>query len=141
MVSSFVFADEREDISRADSDRFRSIISQVETLHQQVQKPREQVANAEALLDIANTLVTSVMSQGNDGLTPSDFITAMLQKFGQQEGTSAEGASNHVQWRDVGLAVSHVFRRVPGCCTMYVVYNIQCQGCVPLCSVVSWTML
>ncbi|MQL80183.1 hypothetical protein Taro_012632 [Colocasia esculenta] len=112
----FLLTDEREDISRVDSDRFRSIITEVETLHQQVQKPREQVADAEALLDIANTLVTSVRSQSNDGLTPSDFVTAMLQNFGQQLGTIAEGT--HIRWRDVGLAVSHAFRRVPGCCTM-----------------------
>uniref|UniRef100_A0A1D1XPL1 Non-structural maintenance of chromosomes element 4 n=1 Tax=Anthurium amnicola TaxID=1678845 RepID=A0A1D1XPL1_9ARAE len=113
-----LIVDQREDISRADSHQFKSIITEVETLHQQVQKPREQVADAEALLDIANTLVTSVRSHGNDGLTPSDFLTAILRNFGQQEGTSAEGGGNHVRWRDFGLSVSDVFRKAPGCCTM-----------------------
>ncbi|XP_077224712.1 non-structural maintenance of chromosomes element 4 homolog A-like isoform X2 [Tasmannia lanceolata] len=110
--------DERDDISKAGSDTFNSIISEVETLHQLVQKPREQVADAEALLDIANTLVTSVRSQSNEGVTPSDFVTSLLRNFGQQDGSNTETASDSMCWADVGLAVSHVIRKAPGCCTM-----------------------
>lgn len=84
-----------------------------------VQKPREQVADAEALLDITNTLVTSVKSQSNDGISPSDFVSALLKNFGQQDGGAiVDNAPNMVSWIDVGLAVSHIFRKVPGCCTM-----------------------
>ncbi|XP_062218459.1 non-structural maintenance of chromosomes element 4 homolog A-like isoform X2 [Phragmites australis] len=79
-------------------------------------RPREQIADAEALLDIANTLVTSVRSQSSEGITPSDFVTALLKKFGQQGSLDAEAAS--LRWGDVGLSVSHVFRAVPGCRTM-----------------------
>ncbi|XP_077213763.1 non-structural maintenance of chromosomes element 4 homolog A-like [Tasmannia lanceolata] len=111
--------DERDDISKAGSDTFNSIISEVETLHQLVQKPREQVADAEALLDIANTLVTSVKSQSNEGVTPSDFVTSLLRSFGKQDvGANAENPSNSMYWADVGLAVSHVFRKTSGCRTM-----------------------
>ncbi|CAA7397981.1 unnamed protein product [Spirodela intermedia] len=110
--------DGREDLSRVDSDRFRSIITEVEALHQQVKKPREQIADAEALLNITSTLVTTIRSHGNDGLTPSDFVRAMLRKFGQQGGTGSEGACSHAFWKDVGSAVAHVFMRPPGCCTM-----------------------
>ncbi|KAG1327230.1 non-structural maintenance of chromosomes element 4 [Cocos nucifera] len=84
-----------------------------------VQKPREQVADAEALLDIANTLVTSVRSQSNDGVTPSDFVTAMIRNFGQWDGhANVDSASNMISWAEAGIAVSHIFRKVPGCCTM-----------------------
>ena len=84
-----------------------------------VQKPREQVADAEALLDIANTLVTSVRSQSNDGVTPSDFVTAMLRNFGQRDGhVNVDSAYNMISWAEVGIAVSHILRKVPGCCTM-----------------------
>ncbi|RLM80635.1 hypothetical protein C2845_PM12G05580 [Panicum miliaceum] len=108
--------DERDEMARADSDKFTAIISQVECLHELVQRPREQIADAEALLDIASTLVTSVRSQSSEGITPSDFITALLKKFGQQ-GTSDDDAAL-LRWDDLGLSVSHAFRPVPGCCTM-----------------------
>ncbi|XP_058070828.1 non-structural maintenance of chromosomes element 4 homolog A isoform X2 [Magnolia sinica] len=119
LVVKNLIDDEREDISRADSDKFNSIIGEVENLHQLVQKPREQVVDAEALLDIANTLVTSVKSHGNDGVTPSDFVTALLGSFGRQDGaSSSDGACSLVSWTDIGLAVSHVFKKAPGFSTM-----------------------
>lgn len=78
-----------------------------------VQKPREQVADAEALLDITNTLVTSVKSQSSAGITPSDFITCLIQDFGQLRDGNAL-----IRWNDVGLGVAPIFRRAHGCCTM-----------------------
>lgn len=117
-----LICDERDDISKADSKKFASIINEVESLHHLVQKPREQVADAEALLDITSTLVTSVKAQKNEGITPSDFVTCILRDFGQQVGASSstgtEDGGNSVAWKEIGLAVSHVFGRAPGCCTM-----------------------
>ncbi|KAF5948724.1 hypothetical protein HYC85_014681, partial [Camellia sinensis] len=86
------------------------------------QKPREQVADAEALLNITNTLVTSVKAHSKEGITPSDFVNCLLRDFGRQGGasTSTEDGRNSIAWKDVGLAVSHVFMKAPGCCTMYV---------------------
>jgi non-structural maintenance of chromosomes element 4 len=86
------------------------------SFHIAVQRPREQIADAEALLDIASTLVTSVRSQSAEGITPSDFVTALLKKFGQQGSLDGEAAS--LRWDDVGVSLSHAFRAVPGCCTM-----------------------
>ncbi|KAG8058380.1 hypothetical protein GUJ93_ZPchr0002g23559 [Zizania palustris] len=109
-------SDEKDAMARADSDKFAAIITQVECLHELVQRPREQIADAEALLDIANTFVTSVRSQSSEGITPSDFVTAVLKKFGQPGGIDSEAAS--LRWDDIGLSVSHVLRAAPGCCTM-----------------------
>ncbi|XP_027068036.1 non-structural maintenance of chromosomes element 4 homolog A [Coffea arabica] len=112
-------SDERDDLSKVDSDKFKSIIEEVDNLHQLVQKPREQVADAEALLDITNTLVTSVKAHSTEGLTPSDFVSCLLRDFTQGgASTSNEVASSSVRLKEIGLAVSHVFRSAPGCFTM-----------------------
>lgn len=93
-----------------------------------VQKPREQVADAEALFDITTTLVSSVKAHGNEGITPSDLVNSLLRDFGRQgqggASSSTEDSNNSVLWKDIGLAVSHVFRRAPGCTTMYVYSGI-----------------
>lgn len=85
-----------------------------------MQKPREQVADAEALLDIANTLVTSVKAHSSEGVTPSDFVSCLLRDFAQQGGPSSsrDAGSNSVRWKEIGLAVSHIFMSAPGCSTM-----------------------
>lgn len=147
----FCIADKRDDLMRVDSDKFNSIIQEVEDLHQlgifyyyffnfllrsesenlsifnlifvgiSVQKPREQVADAEALLDIANTLVSSVKSQSNEGITPADFISRLLSQFGQSTRTldnAEEDAPISVKWKEIGLTVSPIFRNATGLTTM-----------------------
>lgn len=110
--------DKREEIVR--EDKFDSIFNEVESLHQLVQKPREQVADAEALLDITNTLVTSVKAQNNEGITVPDFVSCLLRDFGQNGGpsSSAENGRTLIDWRSIGVVVSHAFRSSPGCSTM-----------------------
>ncbi|KAK6124621.1 hypothetical protein DH2020_041635 [Rehmannia glutinosa] len=82
-------SDERDDMSKVDSDKFKSMIEEVDSLHQLVQKPREQVADAEALFDITNTLVSSVKAYNNEGVTPSDFVSCLLRDFGQEGGPNS----------------------------------------------------
>ncbi|KAK9289607.1 hypothetical protein L1049_007764 [Liquidambar formosana] len=129
-----LISDEREDITRVDSDKFNSVINEVESLHQLVQKPREQVADAETLLDITNTLVTSVKAHNIDGLTPSDFVNCLLRDFAQQGGLSGstEDGRNSIAWKDVGFAVSHVFTRGPSCCTMLGPMNTELKQRKPV---------
>ncbi|PSR84549.1 Non-structural maintenance of chromosomes element 4 B like [Actinidia chinensis var. chinensis] len=79
-------SNEREDISRFDSGKFNTIVNEVESSHQLVQKPREQVADAEALLDITSTLVSSVKGHSKDGITPSDFVNCLMRDFGRHGG-------------------------------------------------------
>ncbi|XP_071689975.1 non-structural maintenance of chromosomes element 4 homolog A-like [Rutidosis leptorrhynchoides] len=111
-----LISDKRDDITKANSDNFRSIFDEVECLHQQVQKPREQVADAEALLDITNTLMTSVKAQTNEGVTAGDFVSCLLKGFGRIGG--ADESRNSVKWKEIGIAASHVFLKGDGCCTM-----------------------
>ncbi|KAL5707665.1 hypothetical protein ACHQM5_018537 [Ranunculus cassubicifolius] len=111
--------DERENISAESADKFKEIFGEVENLHNQVQKPREQVADAEALLDIANTIVASVRSQNNDGITPSDFITSLLGAYSPPNGDlSTENLRQSFDWTKFGHDVSHIFMKPNGCSTM-----------------------
>uniref|UniRef100_A0A0E0LDJ5 Non-structural maintenance of chromosomes element 4 n=1 Tax=Oryza punctata TaxID=4537 RepID=A0A0E0LDJ5_ORYPU len=109
-------SDDKDDMARADSVKFRAVFTQVEDLHRLVQRPREQIADAEALLDIATSLVASVRTHSALGITPSDFVSGMLKKFGKKRRDDGEAAS--LRWVDVGLYTSRVFMAVPGCCTM-----------------------
>ncbi|BFG33479.1 hypothetical protein CerSpe_197530 [Prunus speciosa] len=115
-----LISEKRDDLMCPESERFCLIINKVEKLHEQVQKPREQVADAEALLDITNTLWTSVKSQSSAGISPSDFVTCVLNNFKQLNSSlaSQEDAPVSIKWKDIGLAVSPIFKRAHGCCTM-----------------------
>ncbi|KAK4485375.1 hypothetical protein RD792_008014 [Penstemon davidsonii] len=117
---SSIEQDETDDISEVDLDKFKSIIEEVDSLHKLVQKPREQIADAEILFDITNTLLYSVKAISNGGVTPSDFVGCLLTDFGQQGcASSSQGkAGSLIRWNDIGQEISHVFRRAPGCCTM-----------------------
>ncbi|KAI4300698.1 hypothetical protein L6164_034044 [Bauhinia variegata] len=112
--------DEVEDITRPESDTFELIFRDMESLHQLVRKPREQIADAEALLSITNALVSSAKALNNNGLTPSDFVLFIVKEFGEQRGSVSrtEDCRNSVVWKDIGVAVSHAFKGGPGCCTM-----------------------
>ncbi|KAL9386254.1 hypothetical protein Peur_019378 [Populus x canadensis] len=112
--------DKRDDLTRHDLDRFNTMIKEVEDLHKFVQKPREQVADAEALLGLANTLVSSVKSQSNEGITPADFVSHLIKEFGQQTRSldNDEDAPVSIKWKDLGLLVSPIFRRCTGVSTM-----------------------
>ncbi|KAJ4705576.1 Non-structural maintenance of chromosomes element 4 [Melia azedarach] len=113
--------DEKEEVSRAGSDKFNIIINQLDSLHQQVQRPREQVADAEILLDLTSAVLTSIQAENKDGITVSDFVSTLLRDFGQPTSglsSSREDGGTSIAWADVGAAVSHLFRSNLGCSTM-----------------------
>ncbi|KAJ3679025.1 hypothetical protein LUZ60_017036 [Juncus effusus] len=133
LVMKNLINDERDEMAKSDSTKFQSFISEIESLHQCVQKPREQVADAEALLDITNTLVTSVRSHSNEGITPSDFITALLTKFAQNDPLNDEiGGPVSFDWKKLGSSVSHVFMNGFGCCTMNGPMNTEVKMRAPI---------
>ncbi|GMJ02302.1 hypothetical protein like AT1G51130 [Hibiscus trionum] len=114
-VKNLIF-DERDDLSCTDSAKFNSIFNAVESLHQHVQRPREQIADAEALLDITNTLLTSVKATNGDGITVTDFVNSLLTDFAKQ--SSRQDGRTLIDWKKIGTEVSHVSRISPGCRTM-----------------------
>ncbi|XWS52442.1 hypothetical protein CRYUN_Cryun11dG0071200 [Craigia yunnanensis] len=112
--------DARDEISSMDSNKFNIIINEVDNLHQQVSKPREQVADAEALLDIANTLATSVKSISCEGISLADFVNCLVREFGKSDRSldTQENEQLSINWKDIGIAVSPFFRTCAGICTM-----------------------
>ncbi|RHN47958.1 putative non-structural maintenance of chromosome element 4, Nse4/EID family [Medicago truncatula] len=111
----------KENIAKTDSKTFGSIFSKIEKLHKSVTTPREQVADAQALLDITKSLALSVKAHSSGGLTPSTFVTHILEKFGQGGGTSTsreDCSRNSIAWQDIGIAVSSIFGAGYGCSTM-----------------------
>ncbi|GJU11255.1 putative reverse transcriptase domain-containing protein [Tanacetum coccineum] len=91
-----------------------------------VQKPIKQVVDAEALLDITNTLVTSVKAQTNEGVTVGDFVSSLLRGFGRLgSGNDVHGSRNVVKWKKLGIVVSHVFVKGDCCCRMLRPMNFE----------------
>ncbi|KAM7497351.1 hypothetical protein LguiA_021765 [Lonicera macranthoides] len=118
----------KDDIARTDSNKFMSIIQEVEGLHQLVKLPREQVTDAETLLGLATNLVAAVKSYAS-GITPSDFVSCLLRDFGQQNGQKAnsEDSANSITWKDIGFSVSPIFRNGRGLCTMFGAMNNEAK--------------
>ena len=50
------------------------------------------------------------------GITPSDFVAGLLNKFGKLGGPDDEHAS--LDWARLGRGTSHIFMFAPGCATM-----------------------
>lgn len=115
-------SDSKDDMTSVDSDKFSRIFSEFENLHQKVQKPREQIADAEAFLDIANTMLSSVKSQSANGVSPAEFVNALVNGFGQAplgiDDADETAASVSIKWNDLGLAVCSTVLVSCGCSTM-----------------------
>ncbi|KAJ3707381.1 hypothetical protein LUZ61_011086 [Rhynchospora tenuis] len=106
-----------EDIGNVDSNKLCTVIRELENLHQNVQRPREQVSDAETLLDIATSLVTSARSLRN-GPTPSDFVDGLIRKFGVPRNYNSMNYLSKASWARIGMSASHIFMKGHGYCTM-----------------------
>ncbi|RWR72728.1 non-structural maintenance of chromosomes element 4 A [Cinnamomum micranthum f. kanehirae] len=97
-----------EEISRSESEEFYSVIIRAERLHKLVSKPQEQLADAEALLQITNTLFSSLKSShSSEGLQLSDFICCLIQRYGENDEARD---CKHISWIGMGLDASFGFR-------------------------------
>ena len=84
-----------------------------------MKKPREQVADAEDLLDLSSTLVDSAKSHTIGDITPSDFVSSLFRHFGVPNRTLLSGnGANLLRWKYIGVDVAHIFKNGRGCFTM-----------------------
>ncbi|CDP17504.1 unnamed protein product [Coffea canephora] len=100
---------------------FKTILEDVEKLHQQVVKPREQVADAQVMLNLTTTLLTSTESLGLGAFTPANFVSSLKRQFAEDSQRIQSGnSSNSISWKAIGRAAAHVFKQGIGCRTMQV---------------------
>ncbi|KAL6523458.1 hypothetical protein OROGR_017061 [Orobanche gracilis] len=84
-----------------------------------VKKPREQVADAETLIGLTRTLAASVKTHTSGGVTPVEFVSCLIRKFGQKNSMKwLSENSPYFSWQSIGLLVSTIFMNGPGCMTM-----------------------
>ncbi|KAK6138368.1 hypothetical protein DH2020_027897 [Rehmannia glutinosa] len=109
----------KDEIANGDSDKFMAIMNEVENMHQHVKKPREQIADAEALLGLTRHLTASVKTHTSGDITPAEFVSCLIREFGRRKIAkhSSENSPN-ISWRNIGFLVSPIFLKVPGCMTM-----------------------
>lgn len=109
-------AEEKGDLVRSDSHKFDAMVERVESLHLLVYRPREQIADAEALFDITEAFLNSVKdARRGGGIRPADFVSGILQRFGQVHNREEPV---QIDWGAVGLEAISVFHDAPGLCTM-----------------------
>lgn len=85
--------------------------------HLSVQRPLEQLADGQALLDLADVLVSSSKAENRDGPTPAEFVTALLKNF-SVKATPLDESNESFSWSSLGTAVSPLFMTATGCQTM-----------------------
>lgn len=114
-------AEGKEELANVDSDKFDRVFSKVQNLHDHVCRPREQVADAEALNDITSALLASVKStQNSNGISIPDFISALSRSYGDKSNGNAslQGNDNQISWEKLGLNASTIFSHAAGASTL-----------------------
>ncbi|KAG6429239.1 hypothetical protein SASPL_107284 [Salvia splendens] len=111
--------EKKDEIANATSNKFVSIMNQVEIIHTEVTKPREQVADAETLLGLTNILMDSVRSNTAVCATPPEFVSCLIKQFGLLKRHKVLSDNSYtVSWLDIGSCVSPIFMSGSGCRTM-----------------------
>ncbi|MCL7048542.1 hypothetical protein MKW94_027614 [Papaver nudicaule] len=89
-------------------DKFRHILKKLERLYELASTPKHQVVDAQVLSDFVSKLSLSIKSFNNKS-SPSDFITCLLQKYGDYN-TSNQFKS--LKWDEIGTNVCDLFTDV-----------------------------
>ncbi|KAI3991309.1 hypothetical protein MKX01_034628 [Papaver californicum] len=99
------------------SDKFSQILSEVEGLHRLATTPKEQVLDAQLLLDFVNKLSLSIKFSSGTEISPADFITILLGKYGEN---SCLKQSRSFKWNELGEDVCGLCGDVSRCCSTMV---------------------
>ncbi|PHT45174.1 hypothetical protein CQW23_14332 [Capsicum baccatum] len=116
----------RCEIGAAGSNKFNIVLSSVDDLYHNVKRPREQVADAEALLCLTNTVVESLQLRPSYSISPSVFISWLLKGYSIRKRRSKNTtecliigkSQNTVNWEKIGAHTSLVFMECKGCKTI-----------------------
>ncbi|GJW49006.1 non-structural maintenance of chromosomes element 4 homolog A-like protein [Tanacetum coccineum] len=108
---------EKDEIAAASPKKFKSILNEFDGMHKHVKKPKEQVSDAEALRDLASTLITSIRVQSTGSVTPSVFVSSLINKF-SKKGRIGNNQRRKILWKDIGLHVSPLLKTCRGLSTM-----------------------
>lgn len=93
-----------------------------------VNKPHEQVADAEALLGLTSILMDSVRSHTTAGVTPPEFLSCLIREFGQLKRQKKFSDNTYnVSWQTIGSFVSPIFMCGSGLRTMWVMLFYLCK--------------
>lgn len=112
-------ADGAEELGRLDSNRFYEVVERMDDLHQEVQKPREQIADAEAVMNLTNGFLCGVKASNRKiGTSPATFVGAILATFGTRTIAADDESPVEIDWGTLGLAAIGFFREAPGVATM-----------------------
>lgn len=101
---------------------FNFLLCYVVCLHA-VREPREQIADAEAVLDIANSFFQCLReTKRKSSLSPATFVSYLINKFRVQTASVHHDGDDEsptmVDWGKLGLRGCGLFRQCPGLSTM-----------------------
>lgn len=93
----------------------------IQNVKNSANSPLEHVADAEALLGITSQVADSVRSLSREGITPAEFVSSFIRRFGQKKRSKDPSDSSYgVLWQHIGSSVSSMFMSGPSCRTMCV---------------------
>eukprot|EP00250_Pteridium_aquilinum_P002708 c12931_g1_i1 orf=1-828(-) len=111
-------AEEKEHLLRGDVNNFDAIVRRADDLYCLVHRPREQIADAEALLDITEAFLNSVKdSRHGSGIKAADLVSVIIQNF-MQPPTLDDDETNLLDWAAIGSEANDIFHDAPGMHTM-----------------------
>lgn len=104
---------------KLDPDGFDQVFGSVEHLYTEVSRPREQIADAEALLDITASLLASVKHmKGRYGRSATELVTSVIKNFGTNAVAAGERIEPVIDWERLGHEACTIFSDAPGMTTM-----------------------
>ncbi|KAI5073132.1 hypothetical protein GOP47_0011145 [Adiantum capillus-veneris] len=111
-------AEGKEQLLSGDSNKFDEIVRRADDLYTLVHRPREQIADAEALLDITEAFLNSVKeSRRGNAVKASDLVSAIIQNF-RQPANLDDSEIIFLDWAAIGSEATCIFHDAPGLQTM-----------------------
>ncbi|KAG0584307.1 hypothetical protein KC19_3G201300 [Ceratodon purpureus] len=110
---------DKEAIGSADTTKFMDIVSKMDELHHKVRKPREQIADAEAVLGVTRHFVECMKdARRKGGVSPATFVGHIIRGFSVPTTDRNDDAPYVIDWGKLGIAGCGIFNFAPGLSTM-----------------------